>query len=304
MFDPHKKKNQHYVPQFWQRRFADENGVLYGVNRTTYNNTEKHTIKAVSPKKIMSDDWIYTVFDESGIASNRLENEAGDYETKASQIMLLLDVPAYLGNIAEQKFLSWFVAFSALRHPGAMARGHSLSKQLAYAFADVHTKNIDDYCLDLARFGLPRGEAVSAYEKLRAYTEGQLLEMAEYIENLSPNDPVIPSQLAVYVETIDILCLMLSTLKITILDVPTDFSFILGDTPFPLDLGLGFNIPLSSRLSLLWEVGDGSRYPEWSRRLATINEVNISNKTQADNAAEMIIGSSQAVVKQYYWYTT
>ena len=86
---------------------------------------------------------------------------------------------------------------------------------------------------------------------------------------------------------------------VTILDAPMGEYFILGDTPFPPDLGKGFMIPLSASLALLWSPGSSEMFPDWTRRFATVQEVEHSNQQQVDNALEVVIGPSKAILEKY-----
>lgn len=71
---------------------------------------------------------------------------------------------------------------------------------------------------------------------------------------------------------------------------------MLGDSPFPPNLGQGFTLPISSGLALRWSPADGEVFPDWTRRLATPTEVAETNRVQADNAARVLIAQTEAAL--------
>jgi hypothetical protein len=66
---PFEKFNQHYVPQFWQRGFADAKGHVWARYRREADPVRLcHPDQAGLPRKIgtkntMTGDFTYTVFD-------------------------------------------------------------------------------------------------------------------------------------------------------------------------------------------------------------------------------------------------
>lgn len=292
MFNPDEKANQHYVPQFWQRRFSGSDGFIYKLNH--------RQVRRAGSKHLMSDDWLYTTFDVRGMPSNRFEDALSIFEGQAAEAMSRLDFGGkYTGSIEDQLLLRWFVALSACRHPDTMGLGYRRSKELAYALADARTMSLADFQLALARFGMSSDQAAAAFQILRSHSEDELLRQAEDVEYRPPNDPILPAQLALEPETIERVFFLLGKHMVTILDAPLGHSFILGDTPLPPDLGKGFTVPLSSTMALLWGVGGTEMLPDWTRRQATVREVEDSNQTQLNNSAEVVIGSSKAVLQPY-----
>src|SRR5271170_6870866 len=68
--DPNfKKRNHHYVPQFWQRRFADATGQLYVRYSESADKwktaSERGKARPVNAKSTMAEDYANTVFDET-----------------------------------------------------------------------------------------------------------------------------------------------------------------------------------------------------------------------------------------------
>jgi hypothetical protein len=71
-----KKRNQHYVPKSWIKRFAGANGRIYA--------SDGQKVRPVSAGKIMSQDWLYTVFDNTWQPSDALEDELSKDEGRAA----------------------------------------------------------------------------------------------------------------------------------------------------------------------------------------------------------------------------
>ncbi len=291
MFDPNIRKNQHYVPVFWLKRFAGTGGILYGL--------KKGEISPISAKKYMSEEYLYTTFDENYIPSNWLEEAAAKSESDAARAFRTLDDPGSTGTTEDQILLRWFIAFSACRHPDTMSSGHHRAKDMAYAFADVHSNTRETYCFALGKFGIDTEFGSALYDHFRKFDLKQLLNEASDIELMQPTDPDLPKQMAIDCETIERVFFSLSYHSVTILEAPDDLSYIIGDTPLPPELGYEFTVPISNRLALLWEPGSIEMFPSWDRRIARIGELESSNQTQSDNARDVVIGRSRAVLQKY-----
>lgn len=285
-YDPLETRNQHYVPQFWQRRFDAGNGEVWTLqdNRT----------KKLGPRKLMSQDWLYTIYDAGGRPSNALERAAGQFETRAAKAFSNLDTPGSVGTVEDQIFLRWFVAFSACRHPDTLNMGHRRSKELAVALVDAFNQSVSDYQVSLRKFGIGPEEAAWAYDLIRKRDEEALLKEMDDVLTRPPNDAILPSQIALDPETIERVFFQLARHTVEILEAPVGSAFVLGDTPFPPNLGQGFTLPISSRLALRWHPADSEMLPDWTRRLATPIEVAETNQVQADNAARVLIAQTEA----------
>ena len=70
------KRNQHYVPKSWIKRFADDKDRLHA--------WDGQKVRLVSAKKIMTEDWLYTIFDNTWKPSDALEEELSKEEGKAA----------------------------------------------------------------------------------------------------------------------------------------------------------------------------------------------------------------------------
>lgn len=292
VFDPHQKVNQHFVPQFWLKRFAGQNGHIYKLSGSK--------VYQAGAKELMSSDWLYTTYDRRGMPSNRIEDVLGVFEGQAAQAMNRLgENIGDAGSLEDQLFLRWFIALTACRHPDVMGSGFRRGKELAYALADVHMMKPCAFERSMARFGMLPDQANHLYELLIPCSEDELLRQAEEIESLPPNDPILPSQLALDSETVERVLFLLGQHRVTILDATPGHYFLLGDTPLGVDLAKGFTVPLSSAMALLWEPGADEMFPNWCRRRATVAEIEESNQTQVDNAAEVVIGSCKTLLERY-----
>ena len=292
VFDPKTKKNQHFVPVFWQRRFAGDDGKLYVL--------ENNGISVGNAKKLMCSDWLYTTFDIDWNPSNHLEEDASTFETKAAAAFRALDIAGSAGSFEDQVLLRRFIAFSACRHPDTMLSGHRRSKQLAYLLADAHSHTLEDFChIALERFYINHNDAIDIYNYLKGVSKAQLLEEANEVQLMTPCDPNLPQQISIDEETIDIIIKLLSHHDVTVFDAPSGSSFIMGDTPFSPDLGRGFIIPMSSHIALSWQPDATNEFPGWTRRAATTEELDDSNQLQFDNALKIVIGPSEDTLEKY-----
>lgn len=284
-YDPLKTRNQHYVPQFWQRRFSAEEGGVWTLR--------DKQVRKRSPKGLMSRDWLYTTFDAGGRPSNVLERWSSRIEGQAAAAMSSLDVPDGVGTEEEQIFLRWFVAFSACRHPDTLRAAHARVKQLAISIVDAFNKSLEDYQLTLSKFGIEDEDAEAIFNHIRSLDEAELIDEMDDVITRPPNDAILPSQLAIDPETIERVFFGLAQHEVTVLEAPDGESFVLGDTPFPPNIGMGFTLPISRKIALRWEPAQGESFPGWTRRLATSSEVDESNRTQADNALRDLIAGSK-----------
>ncbi len=172
--------------------------------------------------------------------------------------------------------------------------GHRRSKELAVALVDAFNQSLSDYQVSLSNFGIGREEAAWVYDFIRKRDEEALLEEMDDVLTRPPNDPILPSQIALDPETIGRVFFQLARHSVEILDAPVGAAFVLGDTPFPTNLGQGFTLPISSGLALRWTPAGGEMLPDWTRRLATPAEVAETNRVQAENAACVLIAQAEA----------
>ena len=77
------KKNQHYVPQFYQRRFSPNNKTI-----GAYILEQKKIIKDASIKHQASKDYFYT---KDIVKANNIEDALGKLEANCMMVMRKLD---------------------------------------------------------------------------------------------------------------------------------------------------------------------------------------------------------------------
>lgn len=284
-FKPYEHKNQHYVPAFWQRRFTGPNGQLY--------KKKNGAISTANPDKEMSEDWIYTTFDAKGFPSNAIEHGSSRIEARAASAMRKLDSPNTVGSIDDQLELRFFFAFSACRHPDTMSSGHRRAKELARCLATAHALSVDDFVSRLTGFGVDPNQSRVMHEELRSVPYAKLQEELEEVIHMAPTDSQLPQQIAVSYETVFQVLVALAHHNVEILEAPPSHDFILGDTPFPPALGNSFCTPISAKLALRWTPGSVEKFPTWTRRPASNQEVLDSNRTQFDNSLQTVIGPSK-----------
>jgi len=198
----------------------------------------------------------------------------------------------------DQITLRHFICFSALRHPDVLRSGHRLIGRLTEVLSNVNGLTEDQFKQQIVRFGVNEIDATWAFHFLSTFHEDDLQAQVEDIQSRTGNDPDLPSQMAICSEAVERVFFMLIKHKITVLDCPAHLDFILGDTPFPATLYPGFVIPLGKKIALEWKPSNDSLDP-WTRRTASDAEVQQINRTQADNAARLIIGPSAQVLNQY-----
>ena len=175
------------------RHFTAPDGVLYGLRAGR--------VQPVSAKrKQMSGDWLYTTFDEKGIASNLLERAVSNIEGGAARIFenLMAEPQVHTRTRSRCAGSSRFRHVDA-RIPCLLHIG--VPKELAYR-ADVHASSLEEFCKSLSRFGVSIADATATYEQAKLSSEADLLMQAEVRKALSadrssaaPNKSPLPRKL-------------------------------------------------------------------------------------------------------------
>lgn len=281
-----EKKNHHYVPQYWQRGFRGNGGHLYG--------RIGNVVKPVSPRNIMQSDWLYTQFDDQWNPSDALEDAFAAVEAEDSKLFRRLHIPGYVVTTNDRDHLCAVLALQACRHPDVLGRGHRLSKELGVLLANAHALSLQQFQQGIAVFGVGSAEAHDCYLDLRLRTKEQLTtELAELI-GLSPQSSQLPVHDAI--RGMPKIEKAISLMDLCLLDAVPPESFVLGDTPLPqADLGRGFSISLSQSLALV-AVPTGTLQSILGRRMASAADVSEINRTQYENAREVVIGPSAVLL--------
>jgi hypothetical protein len=276
-----KKRNQHYVPRSWIRRFAGADGVLVA--------WDGQKTRQISAGRIMSKDWLYTVFDNTWQASDALEDELSKVEGKAAELVKRISNRKYAVKLADREQLGSFLALQACRHPDVMNRGYRRARELGALIESARTfPNARAFALKAASFGIPLSAAAEMFEQLIAADPDQLRRELEELRGLSEQDPRLPIQDAL--RATPQIAQTLSRMTFTFLDAPPGNVFILGDTPLPQEhLGQGFTVPLSKSLALQATSGNSSQ-TTMARRVATAAEVAAVNRTQWQNSLHLVVG--------------
>lgn len=282
-----EKQNHHYVPQFWQRGFRDPSGQLYARIGAT--------IKAVSPRTIMQQDWLYTVFDAQWNPSDALENALSATESTAALLFGRLCASGSATSADDRDELCSVLALQACRHPDIIGRGHRMARKLGVLLARAHSLTLAEFTKELAVFGVSSVDARAAHTLLLSRPPEQLASELEELDALSPQDPRLPEHDALRAQSL--ICAQLKKMEITLLDAPTGCVFLLGDTPMPQhDLQLGFSVPLSQSVAVIAQPANTIQ-ATMSRRYATAAEVDAVNRAQWENSLRVIVGPSDALLR-------
>lgn len=285
-----RKRNQHYVPQFWQREFKDACGHLYvryslGADPRSERDSKRGTAFEESTKNIFTDDYTYTVMDASFRPTDALEDalaaEEGRLKQAHDQILSASDsITSELRGMFCRS-----IALTACRHPHVMRRFHHRQQDLALAYAEIHRLDRSTFDANLRTFGIVVTD--DEYEQLKASPEEGLIRTAVGLTELTPNDPSFPEQDAL--AGVKLCAQSLSLMEITILESPGSPFFIIGDTPIR-DSGLatGFIVPLSKTAAVKFSPSQGGH--SFSRRTASASEVGAINQEQYNNSVTHVIG--------------
>jgi hypothetical protein len=283
------KKNQHYVPQFWLRRFAGPAGQLLGLK----NGVFQHQVGA---NNVMSDDWIYTIFDSWWRPSDQIEDDLGLIDGEADR--LFTELHANKNNPSNERWeeLCTFLALAACRHVDTMMRGHERGKEMALVIADASSyANEAAFLADVkARFGcdFPPG----LWAVLKAKGQEALFDEAEEVFDLQPYDPKMPVQLSLLAT--DLVTNVIGVQDLWLLDAPTGSAYVLGDHPVPVRLlSRGFDVPLSARLAFQATPTASGRIGGLGRRDATPAEVDEINRRQVARATSVVVGPDRALLE-------
>ena len=281
-----EKTNHHYVPQYWQRGFRGPNGHLYGKFRDG--------IRVVSPRTIMQRDWLYTVFDDQWIPSDALEDALSVVEAEDARLLQRLHNPGYAGTTEDRDHLCAMLALQASRHPDILGRGVRRSRELGMLLADAHALTLDDFKSQMAAFGVDAADAHDCYVILLNRTKQQLAKELAELMSLSPQSAQLPEQGSL--RAFPLVEGAIQKMELWLLDAPASAAYVLGDTPVPQsDLCRGFSVPLSRSLAV--EVVP-AQAPQavLTRRTASAAQVAAINRTQNENALEVVVGSSAALL--------
>ncbi|MCK1395850.1 DUF4238 domain-containing protein [Bradyrhizobium sp. 1] len=282
------KKNQHFVPRFWMKRFADSSGQIFGRRRGYARAVQ------VATRSIMTADWTYTVFDSLWRPADSLEDVLSAVEGEAARLMARLDDVSTSLDAASRDKLAEVIAISGCRLPWVMRRAHRRMKEFGAALAEINQSADDRKFIDdlRERFGVELSENDCA--ALRSRPPEDLDATAIYLIGISPQDPLWPEQEAL--RGAKPIADILRKMDFALLDAPPN-NLVLSDTPLPdSDLAAGFLLPLSHKLLLAVSPSAGGS-GTCVRRLADPDEIKASNRFQFDSLLEIVVGPNAALLE-------
>ena len=139
----------------------------------------------------MSEDWVYTIFDEWWRPSDALEDGLSVIEGDASRLFRKIESfgPA---SDADWTALLWFIALTACRHPKTMGRGHTMSKEVGVFLMDIQQhSDAENFAASFkSRFGSrPSDDMYAILSKLpHEMLKGTILHLID----LHAYDPALP----------------------------------------------------------------------------------------------------------------
>jgi hypothetical protein len=273
------KRNHHFVPQFWLRRFAGATGQLYSWDGARS--------KQVGSRSVMAQDWLYTVYDERWNASNDLENHLSVLENKASIAFNNIEQTGQITQSNADPLID-FIALQGCRHPDMLQRKLALQKEVGEILALSHDMTPSEFEASLDKYGIAAAEASNIYKTLKQHDSKSLINEFEILDGLGLQDSAIP--LSDFLDAVTPIANALSHMNIRLLDAPANHFFILGDTPVPQNNAFqGFVVPLNKSLAV--EFGAASNSPSIHPRLAlSANDVKAINGTQWSMAKKIVVG--------------
>lgn len=254
-------KNQHYIPEMYQKRFLDPSSLAHDEPFEPYiwiHDRQVGTWDKKAPHNILSESCFYTLNLPNGTKSNAIENNLGVMESKATCILNNIDdrIPVLSNNRIS---FAEFIALMSLRVP---FQRDSINDMLRWA---------DKYSLGLLAEHPDELKAAIQDGSESPVTDQDITEVQEII-NSGSYDVNIPNTFFLQAMNDNLLEItkMISGMKWNYLVAPQDKFFISSDNPVVLFdpehksdfYGPGFltksvelTFPLSSDLCLLCQHG-------------------------------------------------
>jgi hypothetical protein len=283
------KVNQHYVPRFWQRRFADAKNVVYGRYGASFdpdqNPKKRGRARIVGVADTMTNDCTYSLYNEYYQPYDVLENLLPEAEGKMKKSQdLILDPKTTVTNEVKSKFC-WGIALSVCRLPHVMKQAYRKRAELTFVYSQIGDMDRVAFEEKLGSFGQTITDA--DYEALKARPRDGLIRTAGEFSKLSPQNPSFPEQDAL--DAVSMVTAIFSQMDLVLLSTGGPSSFILGDTPMPdFDLVGGFTVPLSKTDAARF--GPLSAVPIFTRAQVSQAEVESINQEQYNNSVRLVIG--------------
>jgi hypothetical protein len=282
-----EKGNQHYIPRWWLKGFADDKGSVWALR--------DGRVAVVGVGNIMNAAWIYTVFDGWWRPSDAVEDSLAVVENFGSKVFAQLHTSPPNDEMWQDLF--WFLALTVCRHPDVMRRGHELSKEFGMALRDAPSfdeKATFNAALEGTFGPIPTDDA---YEVLAAAPQEALDSAVETLIDLQPYDPSLPEVEAILAA--DQVAAVIGTMNCRLLVAPAGSMFVLSDRPLPAkDLAQGFEVPLSKRMALEARPAYGAGAAR-SCEAASAQEVEAINLAQARRRKDILIGPDPTTLERY-----
>lgn len=287
------KRNQHYVPQFWQKRFQDDQNIVFVRYRAADDPSKKRKgiARPASTKNTMTADWPYTVFDKDFLPYDTLENALAADEAKISQTeKTLLTVGAVITPSLHVDFC-YGIALALCRLPAVMRHGLGVAKSFAYELARVHEMDRTEFDALFTKINVapPTNDE---YQHMKSLTPEELLAYVIRIDDLSPQSQALPEQNTLLAA--EKIGQMILSMDLEIVEGATGPLFIVGDQPIRgINMFEGFSVPLSKSAAAVFKPPQGQT-ASCSRRMVLAAEVEAINRDQWDRCRTHVIGSDQA----------
>jgi hypothetical protein len=244
----------------------------------------------------MSDDYLYTVFDEKWIPSDDIENSLMRKETFYANAIRSIIFDCDLGEKNKISILR-FVSLQACRHPDVMNRMLRRARDLGVFISKFNDLSNSDFKNGLSKFGIFNGDADIIISELKNISSEQLIAECQNLHELSPQSHELPIQDAILAE--DKIFSLLSGMEVRLLSAPVDNYFILGDTPLEQsNLSAGFYLPLSKKYAIA-AAQSCCASPVIIPDICTLNVLDAINKQQFDNALQHVVGPCKAQLEKY-----
>ncbi len=245
MEDEPLKRNNHYVPQFWIKRFKADSGSLFALKLDG-------VVMPAGPKAIMNDDYLYTIFDDHWNPSNALEDFFSRIESDGSQ--LFRDIVEKQSSSEQTRVvLARFLAIQAVRHPDMRSVKSRLVSSFLSFLALSHDLSKEEFVDAFEEQGFRDIQHLAAadeiFDLVSSIPRDSIQETKEYVENLQPYDPRLPFSDVILAAWP--LAEKLETMEVIVHEAPEDSFFVLGDTPIDQEQLLeGFIVPLSKNFAV------------------------------------------------------
>ncbi len=243
-------KKHHYLPQFYLRRFANDDGKLWVFDRET------KSYRCVTPKEVGQENHFYTFIDKDGKKNGAIETYFSDIETYASNIIEKLLRLESLTKEEKGNFSS-FIAFQRTRTPEYEKTLNEMTEKQTKAMLQIRYTNEEQV-----------GELLKRYEKSTGRETGLLPK--EYLSFIHGNKMKISlgknESLRQMLDHGERTASCIANMEWEVVHSMGNSSFITTDNPFiiggpaqwPKFYGVGLTtpgtkklVPLTSKLCLL-----------------------------------------------------